>query len=105
MSSDDFYLTFEERCKLQEQHPFLKYRGPPGTHDVEMIREVFASLRAGTGTRIPIFDKSLHGGQGDRTGFKEYESTADVDLVVFEGWFNGFVPFEEAPTDSVDSYH
>lgn len=36
---------------------------------------------------FPRFDKGLHGGQGDREAdFEEKE----CDLLIFEGWFNGF---------------
>ncbi len=37
---------------------------------------------------VPIFDKSLHNGNGDRVGFEKWEFMPD--FVIFEGWFIGF---------------
>lgn len=102
MSSDDFYLTYKERCALKEERPFVKYRGPPGTQDIGLINDVMDSLKKGGPVRIPIFDKSLNNGQGDRSGFSEYLTTQDVDVVIFEGWFNGLLALETPPVDSVD---
>jgi len=44
-----------------------------------------------------VFDKSLHGGEGDRLPreqWVEVERPDEVDLVVFEGWMNGFRPLD-----------
>lgn len=42
---------------------------------------------------IPVFEKSLNGGRGDRLDRSEWvrvEAPQDVDIVLFEGWMNGF---------------
>ena len=42
--------------------------------------------------KVPKFDKSLHNGNGDRTG----EIVLDnVDLILFEGWFVGLRPLAD----------
>lgn len=38
---------------------------------------------------IPIFNKMLFSGKGDREGSKIIEYTNNLDLVIFEGWFVG----------------
>lgn len=94
MSSDDFYLPYENRLRLQKDKSFLRQRGPPGTHDTELMFEVFSKLNnptlSATDTlKIPIFDKSLHKGQGDRAGFKTIENLDTIDMCIFEGWYTG----------------
>ncbi len=101
-SLDDLYKTYAERLSLQEQDPRLIWRGPPGTHDVELGIQTLDQLRApvtGTAIAIPRFDKSLHQGAGDRTA---PDWVTDIDIVLFEGWFVGVKPidpgaFETAP--------
>ena len=101
-SSDDFYLTYEERKKLQEIHPFLKFRGPPGTHDIDRLFNVIQKLKEGgeEEVKIPIFDKSLHNGQGDRSGYLSVPSPSDIDFCIFEGWFNGIMPLNKSSYNS-----
>lgn len=42
----------------------LIWRGPPGTHDVELGIGVLEQLRQGQAAEIPQFDKALQGGAG-----------------------------------------
>jgi len=70
----------------------LAGRGPPGTHDLELLSSVLADLREGNGVHLPVFDKSLHGGQGDRAGSVHFDS---ADVFVLEGWSLGFAPLEQ----------
>jgi D-glycerate 3-kinase len=100
-SLDDLYKTYADRRQLQQQDPRLIWRGPPGTHDVELGIEVLDQLRWGTSEQIeiPRFDKSLHNGNGDRTS---PERVTNIDIVLFEGWFVGVRPihpalFDQAP--------
>lgn len=75
MSSDDFYLPLEDRQRIKKDKPFLRQRGPPGTHDLQLINEVINNLNSNNGhLKIPIFDKSLNNGEGDRSGFKIVEN-------------------------------
>lgn len=105
-SLDDLYKTYSDRLQLQQHHPELIWRGPPGTHDVELGIEVLDQLRqfiSGQTIRVPRFDKSLHHGMGDRVA---PELVKNVDIVFFEGWFVGVQPvppaaFEQAPAPIV----
>ena len=102
ISLDDLYKTYDERQRLQEEDPRLIWRGPPGTHDIELGIKVLDRLRERGNLRlsqqeksksilIPRFDKSLWGGAGDRS---EPEIVTDVDIVLFEGWFVGIRPIK-----------
>jgi len=102
VSVDDFYLTREGQLQVAAGNPgnrYLEHRGYPGTHDVDLgertIREL-KSLRAGDSTRVPVYDKSAHGGRGDRAPEDTWRTvTGPLDLVVLEGWMLGFAPVEE----------
>lgn len=103
LSIDDLYKTYAERQQLQRHDPRFRWRGPPGTHDVELGLTVLHQLRqlrqTETPVAIPRFDKSAYGGAGDRT---QPDFVAGADIVLFEGWFVGVRPvdpiaFETAP--------
>lgn len=61
VSLDDVYLTRAERQTLaREVHPLFATRGPPGTHDLGLLRRVIDDLSAAgpdDETPIPDFDK------------------------------------------------
>lgn len=113
LSLDDLYKTYADRQKLQKADPRLIWRGPPGTHDLELGIAVLDRLRLAQNhelksidnsesdfpepgkiknIEIPRFDKSAWGGAGDRT---EPEIIAGVDIVLFEGWFVGVEPIAD----------
>ncbi len=98
LSLDDLYKSYADRQQLQRQDPRLIWRGPPGTHDVALGIEVLDQLRAGSPSpvAIPRFDKSAHGGQGDRM---DPEFVRNIDIVLFEGWFVGVQPVDPAIFD------
>lgn len=92
LSIDDLYLTYAERQQLKQKDPRLVWRGPPGTHDVQLGLTVLQQLRDGKGpVAIPRFDKSAWGGEGDRAA---PEVVQDIDIVLFEGWFVGVRPLD-----------
>jgi D-glycerate 3-kinase len=96
-SLDDLYKTYATRLQLQHQIPDLIWRGPPGTHDVELGIQILDQLRhplPGPLIAIPRFDKSLHNGMGDRS---QPELVQNIDIVLFEGWFVGVRPVEMIP--------
>lgn len=94
-SLDDLYLTYADRQALSDRR--LIWRGPPGTHDIDLGLQTLASLKAQRPhTDIPWFDKSLHSGQGDRGPSK---TTGPVDFILFEGWFVGAQPLPESRFD------
>ncbi len=97
LSLDDLYKTYADRQALQMRHPRLDRRGPPGTHDIELGIAALDRLRREPHPQTPIlvprFDKSLHGGQGDRV---EPEPVGGADIILFEGWFVGVRPIDPA---------
>lgn len=98
LSIDDLYLTYAERQQLKKADPRLVWRGPPGTHDVQLGMTVLQQLRDGKGrVEIPRFDKSAWGGEGDRAA---PEVVQDIDIVLFEGWFVGVRPIDPIIFDS-----
>ena len=47
ISIDDFYKTRKERIILSKKvHPLLKTRGVPGTHDIDMMLNLFRKVKA-----------------------------------------------------------
>ncbi|MEH2418779.1 glycerate kinase [Nostoc sp.] len=100
LSLDDLYKTYSDRLVLTQQDPRLIWRGPPGTHDVDLGLNVLDQIRQlQSPVMIPRFDKSAYRGAGDRT---TPEMITNVDIVLFEGWFVGVRPiapdvFETAP--------
>ncbi|RZJ96246.1 MAG: kinase [Brevundimonas sp.] len=61
LSLDDIYRTRAERAQAAaEVHPLMGVRGPPGTHDLDLLFEVVDRLRAAGPddvTPLPAFDK------------------------------------------------
>ncbi len=103
LSLDDLYKTYADRQQLQKTDPRLIWRGPPGTHDIDLGISVLDKLRT-TPTpelaavdhpkiEIPRFDKSAYGGAGDRS---QPELISGADIVLFEGWFVGVHPSADA---------
>ncbi len=90
LSLDDFYSVREKRMSLADDvHPLLATRGVPGTHDIDLIEQVFDSLLNKKACKIPRFNKALD----DR----DEESTwthcdKPVDVILFEGWCNSSPP-------------
>jgi D-glycerate 3-kinase len=108
VSIDDFYLTRDEQLRLAAAHPgnpYLEHRGYPGTHDIGLGESTLASLRrladgddrAPARARVPVYDKSAHGGRGDRAPEAAWrEVDGPLDIVFVEGWMLGFTPVPEA---------
>ncbi len=95
LSIDDLYLTYAQRQALQRQDPRLIWRGPPGTHDIDLGMQVIEQcLQQDNSTKIllPRFDKSAFNGAGDRT---IPEAVNKPDILLFEGWFVGVQPIAE----------
>ena len=102
VSVDDFYLTRADQLALAAAHPgnpYLEHRGYPGTHDValgERTLRALKALTAGETMRVPVYDKSAHGGRGDRAPEPAWrEVTGPLDVIVVEGWMFGFAPVDE----------
>lgn len=105
LSIDDFYLTHAEQRALAAAHPgdpALEHRGYPGTHDLALGEATLEALARTTPGRVavPIYDKSAHGGRGDRAPRDAWrEVTTPLDAILLEGWMLAFrpVPDRDAP--------
>lgn len=91
-SIDDFYLPWEQRQLALAGNPFHVSRVPPGSHDVPLALACLGEWKAGGILRLPRFDKTLLGGQGDRAGVEEREA----DVLLLEGWLLGCRPLGSA---------
>ncbi|KAK5075364.1 hypothetical protein LTS08_001569 [Lithohypha guttulata] len=102
-SLDDFYLPhdgLQSLARANLENPLLQHRGQPSTHDIPLVRSVFASLRENKSTKIPQFNKAAYNGQGDRVPESDWlevntESANPVRIVLFEGWCVGFRPISD----------
>ena len=101
LSIDDLYLPHTQLKAVASSNPgnpLLRGRGQPGTHDIALGLSLLRSLkdinRSPTGhLRIPRFDKSLFGGEGDRLPESEWTPIeGPLDVVLLEGWCVGFYP-------------
>ncbi|MDE0004250.1 MAG: hypothetical protein OXQ29_16295 [Rhodospirillaceae bacterium] len=96
LSMDDFYLSRAERLELSRRvHPLLATRGPPGTHDCEMMGDYLQRLgRLGEGESmaLPRFDKS----RDDRAPQESWPHVVGpMDAVILEGWCLGVPPQDD----------
>jgi len=106
VSIDDFYLTRQEQLRLAAAHPgnrYLEHRGYPGTHDIALGEATLFALRSldagsdGRMVRVPVYDKSQHGGRGDRAPESSWRDvTGPLDLLIIEGWMFGFTPVADS---------
>ncbi|OYX58308.1 MAG: kinase [Brevundimonas subvibrioides] len=93
LSLDDVYLTRAGRADLAARlHPLFAVRGPPGTHDLDLLDQTLARLRAagpGDRTAIPAFDKLAD----DRRAEADWPVFAGRPrAVLLEGWCLGATP-------------
>lgn len=111
LSLDDLYLTHAERRRLREQCGWYRFRGPFGTHDLALGLEILRGLRhcrEGEIVHVPVFDKSLNGGDGDRLPADQWRAVAGpLDVVLFEGWCLGARPLADRelaePINAIES--
>ncbi|WP_309629768.1 kinase [Brevundimonas sp.] len=93
LSLDDVYLTKAERADLAVRaHPLLAVRGPPGTHDLDLLDRVLTRLRSaapGDRTPLPAFDKRADDRRPE-TDWPVFEGRPRA--VLFEGWCLGATP-------------
>ncbi|BGP26312.1 D-glycerate 3-kinase [Rhodotorula toruloides] len=114
LSLDDLYLPHFGLVAVAQANPgnkLLSGRGQAGTHDIALGLECLRAFKArGTApVELPVFEKSLHGGEGDRLPREKWvkvHNPGEVDVVVFEGWMNGFRPLPPPPsTKSLSSIY
>lgn len=106
LSIDDLYLPHAGLTALAEAHPqnrLLRGRGQPGTHDAALGRAILFGLKAinnGAGeVSLPVFDKSMFDGAGDRAA-ETRAVRPPIDVVVLEGWCVGFYPVPRAVVEA-----
>ena len=88
ISIDDFYLPSDEMKLAIENNPWNVSRGFPGSHSVELMYEKLLGWKINGELNVPVFDKSLRDGLGDRSHWR-YDNP---DLLIVEGWFLGIEP-------------
>lgn len=97
-SIDDFYLTQGERKTLARRvSPLLLTRGPPGTHDLALLRDTVDRLRtaaSGSDINIPVFDK-LSDDRAPKESWRRFSGRPAA--IVIEGWLMGALPDAGAP--------
>ncbi|ORY30764.1 P-loop containing nucleoside triphosphate hydrolase protein [Naematelia encephala] len=101
-SLDDFYLTHVELEDLAHRNPvngLLHGRGQPGTHDVDLLIAVLEKVQQGEAFQLPVFDKSLFQGEGDRCQ-DGILVIPPVDVFILEGWSIGFQPVNPDDLDA-----
>jgi D-glycerate 3-kinase len=91
-SIDDLYLPWPERRTKLAGNPFGVWRVPPGSHDVDLLLAGLERWRGGEPLRLPRFDKTLAGGEGDRCGWQ----LSEPDALLLEGWLLGCRALGEA---------
>ncbi|KAF1803658.1 P-loop containing nucleoside triphosphate hydrolase protein [Mucor lusitanicus] len=102
-SLDDVYLTHQDQAKLAQRYPsnpLYQQRGQAGSHDLALASQTLQLLlstkKHGDTVPIPVYDKSLHSGQGDRLDRANWKyPVAPFDIILFEGWMLGFKTLPE----------
>jgi len=100
LSIDDLYLPHKGLvavAKANPTNPLLQGRGQPGTHDMDLGKRLFYMIKVAREedvTMIPVFDKSLFKGEGDRAD-RGFIVKGKMDVVIVEGWCTGFYPLSE----------
>ena len=88
ISIDDFYLPSDEMKLAIKNNPWNVSRGFPGSHSVKLMHDKLLNWKISGELNVPVFDKSLRGGLGDRS----YWRSDNPDLLIIEGWFLGIEP-------------
>jgi D-glycerate 3-kinase len=89
ISIDDFYLPSNEMRFAIKNNPWNVSRGFPGSHSVKLMHEKLLNWKINGKLNVPVFDKSLRNGLGDRSHWR----LESPDLLILEGWFLGIEPF------------
>ncbi len=71
-----------------KNNPWNVSRGFPGSHSVELMHDKLHNWKISGKLNVPVFDKSLRDGSGDRS----YWRSDNPDLLIIEGWFLGIEP-------------
>jgi len=88
ISIDDFYLPSDQMKLAIKNNPWDVSRGFPGSHSVNLMHEKLLRWKTNGELNVPVFDKSLRNGLGDRSHWR----LDNPDLLIIEGWFLGIEP-------------
>tara|TARA_Y100000991_G_scaffold211773_1_gene194838 strand:- start:295 stop:1239 length:945 start_codon:yes stop_codon:yes gene_type:complete len=88
ISIDDFYLPSKEMKLAIKDNPWNVSRGFPGSHSIDLMKENLCNWKINGHLNVPVYDKSLRNGLGDRSHWRE----DNPDLLIIEGWFLGVNP-------------
>ena len=91
ISIDDFYLPSDEMEMAINDNPWNVSRGFPGSHSVNLMHEKLLNWKIDGELNVPVFDKSLRDGLGDRSHWR----LENPDLLIIEGWFLGIEPLSK----------
>ena len=97
ISIDDFYLPSKEMELALKNNPWNVSRGFPGSHSIDLMKEKLLNWKTDGQLNVPVFDKSLRNGLGDRSHWKNEAP----DLLIIEGWFLGVKPISKDLNNSV----
>ena len=95
ISIDDFYLPSDEMKLKIKNNPWDVSRGFPGSHSVKLMHEKLSDWKINGELNVPVFDKSLRNGLGDRSHWR----SDNPDLLILEGWFLGTEPLSTGIND------
>ena len=99
ISIDDFYLPSDEMKLAIEGNPWNVSRGFPGSHSIKLMHEKLLNWKINGDLNVPVFDKSLRNGLGDRSHWRSDKP----DLLILEGWFLGVEPLSVDIDDQATS--
>lgn len=87
LSLDDFYMPLKDRQRLARSvSPLFVTRGPPGTHDIQRLRQILAQLKSGQSVETPVFEKTID----DRLPDSLWRTVpANPEMILLEGWCIG----------------
>ncbi len=91
ISIDDFYLASEEMELAIKNNPWNVSRGFPGSHSINLMQDSLLEWKVDGKLNVPVFDKSLRNGLGDRAHWRK----SSPDILIIEGWFLGVKPLSK----------
>ena len=96
ISIDDFYLPSKEMQLAIKDNPWDVSRGFPGSHSINLMLDTLIKWKDTGKLRVPVFDKSLRDGLGDRSHWREDRH----DVLIIEGWLLGVTPLTIKSNDN-----
>ena len=100
ISIDDFYLPSQEMELAIKNNPWNVSRGFPGSHSINLMKEKLYKWKTDGHLNVPVFDKSLRDGYGDRAQWRDEKP----DLLIIEGWFLGVKPSNFKSTNITETF-